>query len=122
MLPILLNLENKFSLSLVKAFEIRKIIFYFLCNCIIRVVINLTAFNVLPAHLNSSPLHDEVHILKHIIMLSSRKLRLLFVSSQWKSSDIFVLDHLRVLSSSQLLMKFYSYDDIFHCFFLESNR
>ena len=121
MLPILLNLENKFCLSC-KGLWDKEYLILFPVQLIIRVVINLTAFNVLPAHLNSSPLHDEVHILKHIILLSLRELRLLFVSAQWKSSDIFVLDHLRVLSSSQLLMKFYSYDDIFHCFFLESNR
>ena len=116
MLTIFLNLENKFSLSLGKAFEIRKTKFFFLCNCIIRVVINLTAFNFLPAHLNSSPLHDKVHILKHIILLSSREFSLHFVSAQGKSSDVFVVDHLRVLSSFQLLMKFYSLDDILHCF------
>ena len=57
MSPILLHLENKFSL-LQKGFEIRKIIFCFLCNCVIRVVINQTTFNVLPAYLlNSSQLY-----------------------------------------------------------------
>ena len=104
------------SLSLVKGFEIRKVQFYFLCKCIIRVIINLTAFNFLPTYLNSSPLHEEVHIFKHIILLSSRELRLLFVSAQWKSSDVFVANRLRVLSNFQMLMKFYSFDDILHCF------
>ena len=122
MLPILLNLEIS-SLSLVKAVGIRKIIFYFLYNCIIRVVINLTSFNVLPAHLNSSPLHEGVF--KHIILLSSRELCLRFESAQWKSSDVFVADRLRVLSNFQFLMKFHSFDDILHCFsrsLLWSNR
>ena len=114
-LPILLNLKI-ISFSLVKGFEIRKIIFYILYKCIMRVVINLTALNFLPAYLNSSPLQEEVHIFKHIILLSSRELRLLFVSAQWISSDVFVADRLRVLSNFQMLMKFYSFDDILHCF------
>ena len=91
-------------------------IFYFLRNFIVRVVLNLILFNFFPAYLNSSPLHEGVHIFKHIILLSSRELRLLFESAQWKSSDVFVADRLRVLSNFQLLMKFYSFDDILHCF------
>ena len=75
-------------------------------------VINLTVFNILPAYLNSSQLHEGVHIFKHIILLSSRELRLLFENAQWKSSDVFVADRLRVLSN----LKFYSFDDILHCF------
>ena len=104
------------SLSLVKDFEIRKIIFYFLFNCIIRVVIYLTAFNVLPAYLNSSPFHDEVHILTHIILLSRRNLCLFFVRALCVSSDVFVVNRLRFLSGFQLLMKLYSFDNILNCF------
>ena len=109
------KLKNNFSLSC-KGFEFRKIIFYFLCKCVIRVVIYLTAFNFFPAYLNSSPLHEEVHIFKHIILLFSKEIRLLFVSAQWKSSDVFVADRLRVLSNFQIIMKFYSFDDNLHCF------
>ena len=58
MLPIL---TWKISyLPLVKCFETIKMTFYFLCNCIIRVGIHLTLFNILPVYLN------DVNILKHI--------------------------------------------------------
>ena len=75
--------------------------FFFLCNCIIRVVINITAFNVLPAYLNSV-------VFKRALSTSCQALK--------TSSDVFVADRFRVLSSFQLLMKFYSFDDILHCF------
>ena len=75
--------------------------FFFLCNCIIRVVINITAFNVLPAYLNSV-------VFKRAPSTSCKALK--------TSSDVFVADRFRVLSSFQLLMKFYSFDYILHCF------
>ena len=79
-------------------------------------VINLTSFNVLSAYLDSSPMHYEVHIMKHIFTQESF---CCFQESSvyfFVSTHVFVAFRLCVLSNFQLIMKFYSFGDILHCF------
>ena len=110
---------RKFSLSLslfLKGFETWKIIFYFLCNCFIPNVIR--SFTRLSKFITIAwrSSHFEAYFYTRILLLSSSEIRLHFVSALWTSSDVLVANRLRVLSGFQLQMKFYSFDDILHCF------